>query len=226
MDLEKLEKLANLVLRELESYNYNVPLHEYPELESSFKNLMQIANQTLPEHCEMFNVAYHSVCRNQSPIRSFPAKTVISHMLKIIEIEKRTNIKVKEMKIFEGAEEKLEQAANSFRNDDYCSTFHNLNTALELVLKDKLGIPSTLRGINTANIMDILTKYKVEPYLYLEEARKHVLVIDNKIKHQGYSPTKVESINAVKAVEELLSKLKNSDMKINDELREKIFAGL
>lgn len=229
LDLDKLEKIANLVYKELYDHNKQGNLKDFeyfPQLEASFKNLIQVANQVLPEHRELFTVAYSSINREDNELDTIEAIAFICHLLKIIEIERSTNVKLKEMKIFEGAEEKLEQAANSFRNEDYCSTFHNLNTALELILKDKLGIPSTLKGINTANVMDILTKYKVEPYLYLEEARKHVLVIDNKIKHQGYSPTKVESINAIKAAEELLSKLKNIEMKISDELKGKIFAGL
>ena len=224
LEMNKLEKLALLVLDEIGVTYGSFKYH--PILEASFKNLMQVANNSLPEHRELFSVAYLSVDSRDISLTIDDAKTVIHHLLKIIEIEKSMDAKVKAMKIFEGAEQKLEQAANSFRNADYCSTFHNLNTALELALKDKLGIPTTLRGINTSNIMDILTKYKVEPYLYLEEARKHVLVIDNKVKHQGYSPSKVESINGIKATEELLAKLKNSELRITDEIREKIFAGL
>jgi hypothetical protein len=106
------------------------------------------------------------------------------------------------------------------------STFHNLNTALELVLKDKLGIPATITGINTSNIMDVLTKYKVEPYLYLEEVRKHVLVIDNKIKHQGYCPSKIDCINGIKAMEELIAKLRNTDIELTEEIKNKIYEGL
>lgn len=225
MDLDKFEKMAKLVLQELTPYGTS-SFKYYPQAEASFKNLMQLANKSLPEHRELFSVAYSAIDRDSSSIDINEARLIILHLLKIIEIEKSTNVKLKEMKIFEGAEEKLEQAANSFRSEDYCSTFHNLNTVLELVLKDKLGIPTTLRGINTSNIMDILTKYKVEPYLYLEEARKHVLVIDNKIKHQGYSPTKVESINGIKATEELLSKLKNVELRVTEEIKDKIFAGL
>ena len=223
MDLDKLEKMARLVLNSFGTRTAS--FSNYQDSEANFRNLMQVANKVLPEHRELFSFVNSSITKEDSNFGVADARLIISHLLDIIEIEKNSNIKIKEMKIFEGAEQKLEQAANSFRNADYCSTFHNLNTALELALKDKLGIPTTLRGINTSNIMGILTKYKVEPYLYLEEARKHVLVID-KVKHQGYSPSKVESINGIKATEELLAKLKNSELRITDEIREKIFAGL
>ena len=224
MDLHKLESMAKLVDSEIGSRYGSFRFH--PDLEASFRNLMQLATQALPEHRELFSVTYRLIDNEDNPIDLCEAKSVIAHLLKIIEIEKSSNSKLKEGKVFESAEEKLQEAANSFRKEDYQSTFHNLNTSLELVLKDKLGIPTTLKGINTSNIMDVLTKYKVENYVYLEEARKHILVIDNKIKHQGYSPTKIECINAIKAAEELVHRLRNIQLNVSSEIKEKIFAGL
>lgn len=153
------------------------------------------------------------------------ARSVVEHLLEIVEIEKTSEKKTKEMKVFEGANEKLKQAALSFRKEDYTSTFHNLNTALELVLKDKVGIPTTFTKINTSNIIDVLAKYKVEPYLYLTEARKRVLMIDNKIKHQAYSPSKTDCINGLKAMEEAISKLRDKELKLTEEIRNKIYEG-
>lgn len=224
MDVEKLEKLARMVLEELKPYSTDFGY--YPQLEASFKNLMQIANKTLPEHNELFSVAYKAIGRDVSAISIDEAKMVISHLLDIIELEKSTNIKIKEMRIFEGAEEKLKQAGLSFRKDDYVSSFHNLNTALELVLKDRLGIPSTITNVNTSNIIDVLTKHKVGPYLYLEEVRRHVLVIDNKTKHQGYCPSKIDCINGIKAMEELVAKLRNVNLKLTEEVKNKIYEGI
>jgi HEPN domain-containing protein len=224
MDLEKLEKMARLVLAELS--NDVAPIRHWPGLNAKFCNLMMIATQSLPEHKELFKRAYEQTASEYLGLRQVDARSVIRHLLDIIEIEKSSETKIKEMKIFESAEEKLKQVNISFRKDDYTSTFHNLNTALELILKDKLGIPSTITGINTSNIMDVLTKHKVEPYLYLEEVRKHVLVIDNKIKHQGYCPSKIDCINGIKVMEELIAKLRNVDMKLNEEVKNKIYEGL
>jgi HEPN domain-containing protein len=225
MDLEKLEKMAQLVLDELPETAAYV-LRHYPEAKARFKNLMRVASKSLPEHSELFSIAYQQVDKEYGGLAVEQACSIIEHLLKIIAIEKSSETRIKEMKIFESAEEKLKQANLSFRKDDYPSTVHNLNTALELVLKDKIGIPTTITGINTSNIMDVLTKYKVEPFLYLEEARKHVLVIDNKIKHQGYSPSKVDCINGIKAMEELIGKLRNTEMKLTEEVKNKIYDGL
>jgi HEPN domain-containing protein len=223
MDLEKLEKMAQLVLAELGS-SYS-SLSYYPKLEASFKNLMQIANQALPEHRELFSVAYTSVDRAHNDLDVQEAKSIIRHLLKIIEIEKRSDAKVKEMKIFESAEEKMKKAGLSFHNGDFCSAFHSLNTAFELVLKDKIGIPTTITGINTANIVEILVKHKVEP-LYFKEVKKRVTEIDNKIKHQGYSPSKIDAINGIKAMEDLISRLRDKELNLTDEVKNKICEGL
>jgi len=220
MNIEKLEKLAQLVLAELPDSPGELLYNKH--LATRFMNLMVVAQKSLPEYEELFNTAHE----NTYDLRIIQARSIVEHLLKILEIEKASQINIEQMKVFESAEEKLKQVNISFRKDDYVSTFHNLNTALELVLKDKIGIPSTITGVNTSNIMDVLTKYKVEPYLYLEEARKHVLVIDNKIKHQGYRPSKVDCINGIKAMEELIAKLRNIDVKLTEEIKNKIYEGL
>jgi hypothetical protein len=134
--------------------------------------------------------------------------------------------KVKDLKIFEGAEEKMKQAGLCFENGDFPSTFHSLNTAFELILKDKIGIPTTITSINTSNVVEVIVKYKVEPYLYLNEVRKRVLDIDNKIKHQGYAPSKIDAINGIKAMEDLIARLRNKEIELTEEVRNKICEGL
>lgn len=225
MDLEKLEQLARIVFENLGKYSNYDRVAGYDDLEAEVKNLMSVAIQTLPEHKELFTVAYCKIDETYG-LKIDDARSVVSHLLEIILIEKIAEARIKQFRVFESAEEKLKQGSLSFQKEDYPSCIHSLNTALELVLKDKLGIPATITGINTSNIMDVLTKHKVEPYLYLEEARKHVLLIDNKIKHQGYSPSKVDCINGIKAMEEVIAKLRNVDMKLSEEVRNKIYEGL
>jgi hypothetical protein len=222
MDIEKLEKLANLTLKELLDEPPYGSFLINPHSAAKLRNLMVLAKESLPEYNELFRAAYEKT----NSFESDKACSLIKHLLQIIELEKASETKIEEMKIFESAEEKLKQAGFCFRKDDYPSTFHNLNTTLEMVLKDKVGIPLTITGVNTSNIVDVLVKYKVESYLYLEEARKHVLVIDNKIKHSAYSPTKIECITGIKAMEELVAKLRNVNMKLTEEIKNKIYEGL
>ena len=192
----------------------------YPEHLARFRNLIVISSNTLPEYETLFTSAIRIIGNIDD------ANSVIRHLLDILEIEKESKVLIKEMKIFDSADEKMKQAGLCFQSEDYPSVFHNLNTTLELVLKDKLNIPTTITNINTSNIVDVLVKYKVEPYLYLTEAKKHVLTIDNKIKHQGYSPSKIDAINGIKAMEDLISKLRNKELVLTDEVRNKICEGL
>jgi len=167
MDLEKLEKMAKLVLKDLPSYGSTSHLKYYPAREAEIRNLMCIAAEALPDHYAFFR----HVFEDSHNLNIGNAVSATVHLLKIIEIEKASETKIRKMKIFDSANEKLKQAGLSFRNDDSASVFHNLNTALELVLKDKLGIPTTITGINTSNLIDIWVKYKLEAHLYLTEAR-------------------------------------------------------
>ena len=189
---------------------------------AKIKSLLVISSKAFPEHYGFFRM----VASELEKLDEYDTLEVIEHILEILEMEKSSEAKIKGMKIFESAEEKMKQAGLSFRKEDYSSTFHNLNTTLELVLKDKLGIPTTITKINTSNIIDILVKNKVEPYLYLTEAKKRVLMIDNKIKHQGYTPSKIECINSIKVMEELVSKLRDKEIKLTEEIRNKIYQGL
>jgi len=177
---------------------------------------------------ELFKTAYGKISSqySYSSLSVTAARMLVEHILEIIQIEKASEMKVKDMRIFESAEEKLKQAGASFRKDDYASAFHNLNTCLELILKDRLGIPTTITSINTSTIIDILVKEKAESHMYLSEAKKHVLAIDNKIKHQGYSPSKIECISGIASIERLVSRLRDRRIEVTEDIRKKIFEGL
>ena len=222
MDIEKFERMMKIVEVNLSKCSAAAYLYNYNERSAEVENLMSIAAQALPEHEAFFS----SVKLHIIGIKIHEVYDAIDHIKAILRIEKESEKKIKELKIFEGASEKLKKTNLSFRKEDYVSAFHNLNTAFELVLKDKLGIPTTITKINTSNIIDILVKYKVEPYPYLVEARKHVLLIDNKIKHIGYSPSKIDCINGIKAMEGLISKLRGKEIKLTEEIRNKIYQGL
>lgn len=224
MDLEKLEKMAKLVLKDLSSEEFG-EVSDYDDLTVKLKNLMALGIKTLPEHQELF-VGTHASIKGDRGISIGEACSVIRHLLDIIEIEKMGKRKIEGMKVFESAEEKMKQAGLSFRNEDCSSAFNNLNTALELVLKDKCGIPTTITGINTSNVIDLLVKEKTEPYAHFREARKRVTEIANRVKHQGYVPSKSETILGMKAMEELISKLRDKEIKLTEEVRKKIYDGL
>lgn len=226
MDLEKLEKMAILVLAEFARPNVSGRIKTYESLEAEFKDLINVAFQTLPDHQDLFTVTYRNIDKEYFGLTIDEGRNIIKHILNIIEIEKSSEKKTKEGKIFESAEEKMKQAGISFREENYPSAFHNLNSCLELILKDKLGIPTTISTINTSTIIDVLVSQKIEPYLYLAQVKKYVLAINNNIKHKGYSPSKIECLNAIKAMEDLISKLRDKNIEVTEEVKKKIFEGL
>lgn len=240
MDFEKLKKMTEIVLEKVKQkyskvdakYKYHTytgaiyyQLSSYVSLRAQVTNVFNIAGNLLKDHNSYF-YSIKNLVSNYNLFTLSNAQDALEHILEIIEIEENSEIKIKEMKIFESAEDKLNQAGISFREGEYPSVFNNLNTALELILKDKIEIPTTLKGINTSNVIELLVKEKVYCYQYLDEAKRRVVLIDNKTKHVGYTPSKPECISALKVMEELIFKLKNKEIKISEELRNKIFENL
>jgi len=226
MDLESLENMIKLTLEDLKKVIKKEPyyrfLRSYVPLREMVANVINLSHKALPEHSAFFTSVYRSVTNPDSDFNTYAARDSLLHILDIIDIEKSSLAKIQEMKIFESAEEKMKQVNLSFQEKNYTSCFSNLNTALELVLKDKLRIPLTITKVNIAKIVDILVKHKIEPYLYLSEARKHITDIANKMKHTGYSPSKSDCIMAIKAMEDLITQLKSTEMKLSEEIKKKI----
>lgn len=227
MNPKKFEKVVISVKRDLKNFDGTyISRITNSTLYAKVKNLITLSLNTLPEHKTFLTTAWdnwdhHTYGRSKLEIIS-----IIDYILELLRLEKSAQSKIAEMKIFESANEKFKQAVQSFQKGDYSSTIHNLNTALELILKDKLEIPTTITKINTSKIIDIGVKYELGPYTYLSEAKKHVCLVDNKIKHQGYSPSKIDCINGIKVMEELISKFRDKEIKLTEEIRKKIYAGI
>lgn len=226
MNLEKLEKLAELVLKDLKVGPISTnSIYSYEGSKVKFKNLIINAYKILPEHKHVFEGPIKS-CEVIFGLTIGNAISITNHLLEIIQLEKTFQNSFDGLKIFDSAQEKIKQGSLSFKTGDFHSVFSCLNTSFELLLKDKIGIPTTITGINTTNVVEVLIKHKIEPFLYFKEVQKRVTQIDNKIKHQGYSPLKIDAINGIKAMEDLNSKLKDKEIKLTDEAKNKICEGL
>ena len=221
MDLDKFEKMVELAQKSLSGISPTY-LYKLPVRRAEIENLMYMAMDVLPDHTAFFV----SVTTHILSVTITDAQQIISHLKAIMKLERRGEKRISEMKIFESADEKMKQVGLSFRKEDYSSTFNNLNAALELVLKDKCDIPTTITGINTSNVIDLLVKYKVEPFSHFKEAGKRVTEIANRAKHQGYVPSKNEAILGIKAMEELITKLRDREIKLTAEIEDKIYKGL
>ena len=87
-------------------------------------------------------------------------------------------------------------------------------------------IPTTITRINTAKIIDIAVKEKIGPYPYFSEAKKHISMVDNKVKHQSYTSGKIDCINALRVIEDLKRALQKTEIRLSDEVRDKIYSGI
>ena len=112
MELEKLEQLAKVVFRDLKKLisDYDDYIFDKKEFKAKFKNLMSIANNTLPEHKHLFIEPFNSA-ENQYGLRLSEGRTIISHLLEIIQIEQSFQNSASGLKIFDSAQEKIKQAS-------------------------------------------------------------------------------------------------------------------
>jgi len=222
MDLQKF-RLTLTKLNDDISKNNHLYLIDEPILFARLQQAVSMAAKILPDHKHFFETAW-TVANKSSDwgIDKDDAIKLCNYTLELIDSESTTEKKIEERKLFQSAKDKLIEAGKSLRNDDLNSVLNNLNTSLELALKEKLSIPTTIPNIKTANIIEILVKHNLGPVDYLKEVKKHVFT-DNKVKHVGYVPSKIECINAIKSVEELFQKLDKMDTTIDKEVRDKIF---
>lgn len=202
----------------------------YEELDrvqaAEMKGIIDKAMQALPEHRTFFANVRRDTIWTGTTWSVTEAISILEYIMKLENLQRKVDTERQSGKIFATAEEKIKEAALSFSRDDYGSVINNLNTALELALKDKLGIPSTITKIRTGRIIDIMIANKVGPYRYLAEAQKHVLLLDNKVKHQGYQPSKTECISALKSTEDLVFKLRSHRMKLPKEVQDTVYESM
>lgn len=189
-------------------------------------NILNISHALLPDHIEYIKSISQKIHQDYTSFYSTDARYMLEHLLFLINLEKGSQEKIKDLKIFDSAFDKVQYAGECFRNTDFPGVFNNLNTALELILKDKVDVPSTLKNVNTSNIIEILVKEKVTNFQYLDEAKNRVVFITNNIKHHGYAPSQTEAINAIRIMEELISKIKDINWNLSDNVKEKIFKKL
>ena len=225
MAKNKLRIMTQNLLSELNEHSDRLVFNDYilvksRTLEAKFKNILTLAKKQIPAlevFVETLNVKYPQF---DEAIES------CTYILEILDIEDTIEKDIEKGDIFQGAKDKLKEASLCFKREDYSGTINNLNTCLELLLKEKFNIPTTIKGINTAKIIEIAIKHKVGPIKYFEEAKKHVLAMDNQIKHRGYSPSKTECIFAIKNMEELCQNLEGYQLTLTDEITRKIYSGV
>lgn len=219
---DKLRILITRLLPELDQLSQSYLLYAQSIPNSKFDYVLHLAKEQIPD-LEPF---IYSIQKRSQDFAVGDAVRCCKYILEILDLEHTFKINVDDNNIFQGARDKLNEASTCFRNDEYVGTINNLNTCLELLLKEKFRIPTTIKGINTAKIIELAIKYDLGPIKFFEQARKHVTDVDNKIKHVGYTPSKSDTIHAIKSMEELSRELENCSIELTDQIINKIYSGI
>ena len=218
MKNEALKTIIQEYLQEIKSqtaFSYNSDLsYRYLDILNNARKLLPDNESYITKLILEYNQGY--------PIRTQFINDCLNYILRLISINYSTVVENK--KILQDAEDKLLEAGISLEHEDFTSVINNLNTATELALKEEIDIPLTIRGIDTRNIIEICIAQEVGPKEFLQELIKHVLEIDNKIKHQGYKADQKDAINAISAFEGFLKRIKKTQFNVSEEIRQKIFA--
>jgi hypothetical protein len=217
--------MAEILLEELKPTNASYIIGMNNVKFAKIDRFLTLAVAALPDH-QQHLLARANSWRQDARRYNTEAIQFIKDVLDLLSFEEKTQEKISHQELFASAEDKVKEAGKSFSNNDTSSVMNNLNTALELVLKDKLDIPTTISKVNTARIIELLVSNRVGPYPYLAEVRKNVLDVDNKTKHQGYVPSKTDCITAIKSMEDLMMKLKTTQVAVTPQVRNAIYEGL
>jgi hypothetical protein len=187
-------------------------------------DLVEIASKALPEHDGFFKRFKKQFLMNfpYDVIQPSIVEGFCDYVIELIDAERMAGQKEKEGKLFLSADDKIVQAGKAFRREDRTGVFNELNTAVELMLKKKLGIPITIKKINNAKILDVLIAEGIGPGDFLKAVRK-CLCLTGDVKHRAFNPTEQQCVLALASVEELRRELEKAPIGLPEKVKEKIF---
>ncbi|MHB1830737.1 MAG: hypothetical protein ACYCO0_05080 [Candidatus Micrarchaeaceae archaeon] len=193
---------------------------------SRYLDFLNDSKGKLPNHATFFNKVLFELQHNSSHYKLTYAKEAIDYIIDMLLLEEGFKGKSEDLKLFKSADDKIKEAAVGFKEQDWNGSLNDLNTALELLLKERLSIPSTITDIHTGWIIDFLVKINKGPTRFLTEAKNKICRFDNKVKHTGYSPDKIDCVNAIKAIEELRRELESSKINLTADEEKELFKGI
>jgi hypothetical protein len=233
MKYKALEHLAQTLRDDLVEYTPNEWLQNKPVEYAKFQNLLTLAMKLLPCNRAYFKAYWEATGHRITPlygeaehwINVREARKVIEDIFGFISFERTIEGEIKQGNLFHSAEEKLELAGIAFRNQSWPDVFTNIHSAVELALKEKLGIPLTIPEIKLGNVIEICVKEEIGPYRFMAQVKKYCF-LDNQVKHVGYKADQVDCTRALKSVEDLFRELKKSEIKLTPAAESKIFANV
>ncbi len=210
-DIERLKKLIKIFENRLKTektvYSLDGNYYKNPSVYFLFKDILEMARKCMPDDETFFiNSLNHLDRYSETYLLEKFLKTTLSYTKDLIKLYEETETLKSEGKLFLSAREKYKMAEKSFGIDDKPAVFSNLTTALELAIKEKLEIPATIPNIHIRAILKFFVKKKILPR-YSKQILKKIPDLRNPSIHQGFNPSRKDCIDAIKSVDEFLSKL-------------------
>jgi hypothetical protein len=234
MDLNKLKAHTLRLKSMLEEYKnseYSISLgktvtirvRRYFSLRAEAFNVLSNAKKLLPDSSVYCSMVLEDI---KGDIGIGSMKICTNRIIELIDEELAADAHTEEGKLFDSARDKFNAAGKACIKGDHDAVLSCLNTSLELALKKKLEIPTVLPGINTSNVLDILISEKIGPVEHLEAVQKFIVPYDNAKKHLGLKTRDLHSVKALKAMEDFLPLWERADIKLSNDVKDKIYSGL
>jgi len=190
-----------------------------------FNELIREALKLFPEKSEkLLDLKKKTMERDHGPFGSdiLEICSVVEGFLKI-----KVQKDLKESKSFLSYKELIKQAGIALRDGQEGYVIHLCDSAVESFLKNSFDVPSTIVGAGTVKFLSecMILDIPSGIGLYLKEVKNKVSQIDNQVKHKGYLPSRLDAINALKAVEELFVR-KSWFENLTEEEKRKVQAGI
>ena len=203
MAIEKIETL----LRELKSrvksgdvyYSHNFVKQQFSELIRESVPLLPDKSQKLQD------LKKKTLARHYGPYGS-DILQVCALIEEFLDLKKEKDLR--ESKSFLGPADLIKKAILALRQGQDAYVIYLCDAAVEAFLKEVFDVPSTIVGAGTVKFLSecMILDIPHEMSLYLQEVKNKVSQIDNQIKHKAYVPSRLDAINALKAVEELYAR--------------------
>jgi len=191
---------------------------------TQFSMVMQVYLSLLPDLKNSMIIEYGALFKGDYKPRTSGINDFLEHWTDILKIYQKEEEAIEEGNIFLSVEDKMKRAEKSVKEGNPEGLFSNLHTAIEIIIKDKLGIALDMDGAKLGKVMGICMRNKVfnNQESILQSIRSNVCDVDNKIKHSGYNPTGNDINNGLLITKQFLRVIKSEAPKIDDKVKEEI----
>jgi hypothetical protein len=205
---------------------FPIELESSSTLYAKYLDFLTEAKSKLPNHKPFFEKAIFEITHNSQYYKLSDAVEAVDYTIKLLLWEEKAESNRNNPKLFKSVDDKMAEVNIGFKKEDWDGVMNDLNTALELLLKEKLSIPVTITDMHTGWIIDYLVKINKGPVQFLTEAKNKICKFDNKVKHTGYSADKIDCVTAIKALEDLKKHLENGQINLTGDETKELFKSI